>query len=65
MGEFTLTNFDDNILSIRIPEQLQKKQFLVINFEFLNPISPKELGISPDDTRPLSVGLRSLKLEIN
>lgn len=65
MGKFTLTNFDDNVLSIPIPEQLQKKQFLVINFEFLNPISPKELGISSDDTRPLSVGLRSLKLEIN
>lgn len=65
MGEFTLIHFDNNVLSIKVPNDLQQHKFLVVDFEFLNPISPKELGISPDDARPLSVGLHSLKLEKN
>jgi hypothetical protein len=63
MGDFVLTHFDNNILNIRIPEEFKKQQFLVVDFESLNPISPKELGISPNDDRSLSIGLRSLKLE--
>jgi len=65
IGEFTLVYFDNNVISIAVPQELKWQQFLIVDFEFLSPISPKNLGISPDDTRPLSVGLRSLKLEKN
>ena len=60
MGHFLLTHFDNNILNIRIPEEFKKQQFLVVDFESSSPISPKELGISPDDSRSLSIGLLSL-----
>ena len=64
MGVYDLKRFEDNNLSIKVPKDLQKQKFLVIDFDSLNPISPKDLGISPDDTRLLSFGMRSLKLDI-
>lgn len=64
MGVYGLKKFEDNNLSIKVPKDLQTKKFLVIDFDSLNPISPKNLVISPDDTRLLSFGISSLKLEV-
>lgn len=43
---------------VKIPEQLTYKNFILVDFKFFNPISPREIGIN-DDERKLAIGIVS------
>jgi hypothetical protein len=58
-SEACLTNFESN--SILIPlsaEDYTAGKPLVLDFSLPNAISPKSLGISPEDERELAIGLK-------
>jgi hypothetical protein len=59
-GQFTLSQFNHNVLEIPIPQNVAQKDPLVIEFKIINPRSPKDIGISADDERKLGIGLIDL-----
>lgn len=48
-----------NTFTIPLPENLHYPEFLNLQFHFLNPVSPQEIGISNNDQRKLGIGLIS------
>jgi hypothetical protein len=58
----TLRNFDANLIKIPIPSPAHNKEWLNIDISLPGAISPKELGVAPDE-RPLGIGLKSALFE--
>ena len=56
--KLNLTQGDQNYITIPITAAIQEAGFLQLDFEFLNPIRPKDIGMGNDDRR-LSIGLIS------
>lgn len=63
IGVYELNQFDNNELVLTIPDELLEKKFIVVNLHSLTSSTPKAIGISSDDDRRLSVGLKSLKIQ--
>jgi hypothetical protein len=61
-GIFTLTNPDKNMVEITTSQSDIKSRFLELKFRIFTPLSPKELGINPDDPRKIGIGLREITL---
>lgn len=58
----TLNHFDSNLVKIAIPPSAYGKEWIDIDFKIPTAISPKMLGIAPDD-RALGIGLKSAVFE--
>ena len=58
----TLNRFEGNLVKIPIPASTHGKEWLDITFKIPGAVSPKALGIAPDD-RPLGIGLKSVVFE--
>ena len=56
--KLNLTQGDQNYITIPITAAIQEAGFLQLDFEFLNPVRPKDIGMGNDDRR-LSIGLIS------
>jgi hypothetical protein len=52
----------DNQLTIPIPSKWRGEKFILLEFRYLNPTSPKGAGFGNQDERMLTIGLESLKL---
>ena len=61
LGSFTLHKGAGNLVEIKVPSQLQKEEFITLNFYLPNAARPIDLGITADDERLLSIGLVSAK----
>jgi hypothetical protein len=60
--KITLSRFEGNLVKIPIPTSAYGKEWLDIDFKIPGAISPKALGIAPDD-RLLGIGLKSAVFE--
>jgi hypothetical protein len=60
--KLTLNRFEGNLVKIPIPTSAYGKEWLTIDFKIPGAISPKALGIAPDD-RLLGIGLKSAVFE--
>jgi hypothetical protein len=60
--KLTLSRFEGNLIKIPIPASAHGKEWLNIDLKIPNAVSPKALGIAPDD-RLLGVGLKSAVFE--
>ena len=60
--KLTLNRFEGNLVKIPVPTSAYGKEWLTINFKIPGAISPKVLGIAPDD-RLLGIGLKSAVFE--
>jgi len=60
--KLTLSRFEGNLIKIPIPASAHGKEWLDIDLKIPNAVSPKALGIAPDD-RLLGVGLKSAVFE--
>ena len=49
----------NNIVQIPIPKSIPHKDYLVMEFRFLNPVRPSEIGFINGDNRLLGIGLIS------
>ena len=58
----TLSNFDTNLIKVPIPTSAHNKEWLNIDIRLPGAISPRELGVAPDE-RPLGIGLKSALFE--
>jgi hypothetical protein len=58
-NNYILTQGAGNIIEIKIPKQLLKKDFLVLDFHLPNAARPADLGITADDERLLAIGIVS------
>jgi len=58
----TLNRFEGNLIRTPIPASAQDKEWLDIAFKMPGAVSPKALGIAPDD-RLLGIGLKSAVFE--
>ena len=59
--ELTLSKQQNNYLEVQIPSHLTKEgDPILIEFRSLNPISPKDAGVSSDE-RKLGIGLHSIQ----
>jgi hypothetical protein len=56
---YAITKVENNLISISIPSAAKSLSHLKIDFDFLNPVSPKELGIGTDE-RKLGIGITAL-----
>jgi hypothetical protein len=56
--QFSLSNSEENSLSIEIPKELRSLPFITIRFQFPDAKSPKGLGIGADE-RKLGIGIKS------
>ena len=56
--DLNLTQGDNNLITIPITKSIKEAGFVQIDFEFLNPVKPKDIGMGSDD-RLLSIGLKS------
>lgn len=52
----------NNSIDITIPRHLRGDKFIVVEFKYLNPVSPKNAGYGNQDDRLLTLGIQSLKL---
>lgn len=50
----------ENVISIPIPESAKSLPYLTVDFAFVNPKSPKDLGLGSDD-RKLGIGIKEIK----
>lgn len=58
--QFSLNNFEKNLIKVPISvAHPNSGQMVILKFRLLDAISPKDLGIAPDD-RMLAVGFKSL-----
>ena len=55
----TLTSQEKNTWVINLPPDVDKKKYIVLQFDFKNPASPKDVGGVPGDDRKLGIGLIS------
>jgi hypothetical protein len=60
--KFSLSRFEDNQIKVRIPSSAFGKEWLDITFKLPNAVSPKALGMAPDD-RILGIGLKNVVFE--
>ena len=58
--QVTLVKESDNVISIPIPASVAKKEFLTLEFEFLNAKRPKDLGAG-DEKRIMGMVLESFQ----
>lgn len=61
--DFVLSKFDSNILTLDIPISSSPSKIITVEFELLNAISPKDIGIDSTDSRLIAIGLVSVKFE--
>lgn len=59
---FSLSSFEDNVISVSIPELAIKQGYISVGLKYSNAASPKELNIG-DDIRVLAIGIQSIKIE--
>lgn len=52
----SLSRFEGNLISLSLSSLASQKEFVSIRFRFLNPASPKSVGIGEDD-RKLGIGM--------
>lgn len=57
---FKLTNFEGNRIVLDLPPNDRKAEFIKIDLDLPNSVSPMELGLS-EDGRKLGVGIKSIK----
>ena len=57
----SITNSETNAWLINLPPNLAGKKYLEIQFHFMNPASPKDVGGIPGDDRRLGLGLISVQ----
>ena len=57
--KYILTQGAGNKIELKIPKQLQKQGFLVLDFYLPNAARPADLGIAADDERLLAIGIVS------
>lgn len=58
-----LTKQNHNLEWIDIPRRLQNEPYIVLKFEYLNPVSPVQAGYGNNDNRLLTIGLESMVLK--
>lgn len=56
---FTISNFDNNFITIKLPSNLNHFEFLKIDISIPDATAPKKLGIS-EDPRTLGIGLKNM-----
>ena len=59
---FTLSQFEQNRITLPIPASAYGKEFLVLDLKIADPASPKDLGMG-EDTRRLGVGIKRVVIE--
>ena len=60
--KFSLSRFEDNQIKVPIPSSAFGKEWLDITFKLPDAVSPKALGMAPDD-RILGIGLKTAVFE--
>lgn len=58
-----LLDLNPQTILISLPDPLIPRQPLQIQFRASNVITPKEAGISPEDTRPMGIGLITIQAQ--
>ena len=56
-----INNPNEFCLVVPITKEMISDGYVRLDFEFLNPMSPIEMGLSADDNRLLGIGLISAK----
>jgi hypothetical protein len=57
-GLIEVSKGEDNLISIALSEAVKKAGYVQVEFEFMNPVKPKDLGIG-DDIRLVTLGIKS------
>jgi hypothetical protein len=52
----------NNMMSITIPDKFKRDNFVMLEFKYLNPISPKGAGFGNQDDRLLTLGIESIQI---
>ena len=52
----------NNMMSINIPDKYKHDNFVMLEFKYLNPISPKGAGFGNQDDRLLTLGIESVQI---
>jgi hypothetical protein len=65
-GEFQktiqITKQLNNSILIDIPVKFRRDKYLVVEFKYLNPTSPKSAGYGNEDDRLLTLGIESAQI---
>lgn len=52
----------NNIMSITIPDKFKHDSYVIVEFKYLNPTSPKGAGFGNQDDRLLTLGIESVQI---
>jgi len=55
----SLSKPDKNLITIPITQEMASLGYVKVDFRFNHPVSPKEIGMDSDDSRQLSIALKS------
>ena len=56
---YSISKVENNFISIPIPTTAKSHPYLTVDFDFINPKSPKDLGIGSDE-RKLGIGITAI-----